>query len=189
MMPRTLRHVTNSKRPITQPADLQGLKIRVPQNDLWVKFFKSLGANPTPMDFTEVYTALQLKVIDGQENPIEVPVANKFQEVQKYLSLTGHIADAYILAMSQKKFQGLSAECQKLLQETAVETAQFKADFDQKEADKALEQLKSGGMEVNELAPEQQQAFQEAAQKLYPEFESLIGAEFVNETLQFAGKA
>lgn len=189
MMPRTLRHITNSKRPIEEPADLQGLKIRVPQNDLWVKFFKSLGANPTPMDFTEVYTALQLKVIDGQENPIEVPVANKFDEVQKYLSLTGHIADAYILGMNQKKFEGFSQECQQVIKDAAVATGQFKAQYDTDEADKALEKLKAGGMEVNELTPEQQKAFQEAAQKLYPEFESMIGAEFVNETLKFAGKA
>ena len=189
MIPRTLRQITNSKRPITQPSDLQGLKLRVPQNELWVEFFKSLGANPTPMDFTEVYTALQLNVIDGQENPVDVPLENKFNEVQKYLSLTGHIADAYILAMNQDKLNGLSAECQKVLREAAVEAAQFKADYDQEQSVKIIEQLKAGGMEVNELTAEQQKAFQEAAQKLYPQFESLIGKEFVDETLKFVGKA
>ncbi len=74
---RTYRSITNSKRPITEPADLKGIKIRVPNNRLWVDFFGGLGADPTPMNFGEVYTALQLKTIDAQENPVEVPLANK----------------------------------------------------------------------------------------------------------------
>ncbi|PKL19606.1 MAG: C4-dicarboxylate ABC transporter substrate-binding protein, partial [Spirochaetae bacterium HGW-Spirochaetae-4] len=75
---RTYRSITNSRGPISVPADLEGLKIRVPNNKLWVDFFGALGADPTPMNFSEVYTALQLKTIDAQENPVEVPLANKF---------------------------------------------------------------------------------------------------------------
>ncbi|MHA6631796.1 DctP family TRAP transporter solute-binding subunit [Pseudonocardia sichuanensis] len=185
LMTRTFRHTTNSKRPIEQPADLQGLKIRVPNNELWVDFFAALGANPTPMDFTEVYTALQLGVIDGQENPVEVPLANKFYEVQEYLSLTGHIADAYVLGINQDKFDGLDPDSQQVLRDAAQETTQFKREYDDTEAAAAIETLKAEGMQVNELTAAQREAFRAEAEKLYPQFESLIGQEFVAETLNF----
>jgi TRAP-type transport system periplasmic protein len=188
LMTRTFRQTTNSQRPIEEPADLEGLKIRVPNNELWVDFFGALGANPTPMDFTEVYTALQLGVIDGQENPVEVPLANKFFEVQQYLSLTNHIADAYILGMNADKFAGLDDETQQILQDAAAETAEFKRQYDDEEAEKAIAELESNGMEVNELSEEQMAAFQEEAAKLYPQFESLIGADFVAETMTFVGR-
>ena len=91
---RPFRQMTNSKLPIEKPEDLAGLKFRVPNNPLWVEFFKKLGAAPTPMAFAEVYNALQLKVVDGQENPISVPLAAKFFEVQSFVSITNHMADA-----------------------------------------------------------------------------------------------
>jgi tripartite ATP-independent transporter DctP family solute receptor len=188
LMTRTFRQMTNSQRPIAEPADLEGLKIRVPNNELWVDFFGALGANPTPMDFTEVYTALQLGVIDGQENPVEVPLANKFYEVQKYLSLTNHIVDAYILGMNADKFAGLDEEAQQILRDAATETAEFKRQFDDEEAEKAIAELEANGMEVNELSEEQMAAFQEEAVKLYPQFETLVGAEFVAETMAFVGR-
>ena len=93
LWPRPFRQITNSKLPIETPEDLAGLKLRVPNNPLWVEFFGKLGAVPTPMAFAEVYNALQLKVVDGQENPITVPVSAKFFEVQTYASLTNHIAE------------------------------------------------------------------------------------------------
>jgi tripartite ATP-independent transporter DctP family solute receptor len=188
LMTRTFRQMTNSQRPIEEPADLQGLKVRVPNNELWVDFFGALGANPTPMDFTEVYTALQLGVIDGQENPVEVPLANKFYEVQQYLSLTNHIVDGYILGMNADKFAGLDDEAKQILQDAAAETAEFKRQFDDEEAGKAIAELESNGMQVNELSAEQMAAFQEEAVKLYPQFEELIGADFVAETLAFVGR-
>lgn len=91
---RPLRQITNSKAPIKSPADLKGMKLRVPNNPLWVEFFGAMGAAPTPMAFAEVYNALQLKVVDGQENPVNVPVSAKLYEVQKYLTISNHIADA-----------------------------------------------------------------------------------------------
>jgi TRAP-type transport system periplasmic protein len=189
LMTRTFRQTTNSQRPIAEPSDLEGLKLRVPNNELWVKFFGALGANPTPMDFTEVYTALQLGVIDGQENPVEVPLANKFYEVQKYLSLTNHIVDGYILAFNKEKFGGLDEEAQQILRDAAAETAEFKRGYDDEEADKAIAELESHGVEVNELSSEQMAAFQEEAEKLYPQFEALVGdPEFVAQTLEFVGR-
>lgn len=185
---RTPRHITNSVRPIEEPSDLKGIKIRVPQNELWVKFFGSLGANPTPMDFTEVYTALQTGTIDAQENPLEVPVSNKFFEVQEYLSLTGHIRDGFILGCNQGLWDSLSAEQQKSMKEAAKATAEFKIEYDEKQAEKTLADLEEKGVKVNDLTPEAKEAFQEAAQKVYPQFKSLVGADFFEMTLEFVGK-
>lgn len=188
MLTRTPRHTTNSVRPIEMPEDFEGLKLRVPQNDLWVKFFGSLGANPTPMDFKEVYTALQLGTIDGQENPLEVPVNNKFFEVQDYLSLTGHISDGYILGFNKAKWESYDEETQKVLEEAAAETADFKTQHDADEAEKTLATLEEEGVKINELTPEAQEAFQKAAEKVYPELQEAIGTEFVQSSLEFLGR-
>lgn len=189
MMTRTFRQTTNSQRPITSPADLEGMKLRVPNNELWVKFFEALGANPTPMDFTEVYTALQLGVIDGQENPVEVPLANKFYEVQDYLSVTNHIVDGYILAMNQEKFDGLDEDAQQILRDAAAETATFKREYDDEQAEKTIAELESNGMAINELSDAQMKEFQAEAEKLYPQFEELVGdKDFFDETLAFVGR-
>jgi tripartite ATP-independent transporter DctP family solute receptor len=188
LMIRTFRNVTNSVRPIKTPADLDGLKLRVPNNKLWVEFFGPLGADPTPMNFTEVYTALQLNTIDGQENPVEVPLANKFYEVQDYLSLTSHIADAYILGFNQDVWDTLDSGLQATLKEVALETAQYKLDMDLAAEAEIIEELKANGMQVNSLSDSEMAAFQEAALELYPAFESLVGADFMESSLEFLGR-
>lgn len=188
MLTRTPRVTTNSVRPIESPEDFDGLRIRVPQNELWVRFFGELGANPTPMNFTEVYTALQLGTIDGQENPLEVPVANKFFEVQDYLSLTNHISDGYVLGFNQRKFDGYSEEVQDILREAAASTAEWKRESDDSEAQQLLADLEEQGVQINELTEDARQQFQALAQDLYPEFEELVGAEFMQESLEFLGR-
>jgi tripartite ATP-independent transporter DctP family solute receptor len=188
LMTRTFRETTTSKRAITKPEDFAGLKMRVPNNELWTKFFAALGASPTPLAFSEVFTALQTGTIDGQENPIEVPLANKFYEVQKNLSLTNHMADAYVLAIGDKKWKSLDATTQQQVNEAADATAVFKTQYDAEQASKALADLKAKGMRVNELDPAARAAFEADAQKLYPSFEQLVGKEFMQETLQFLGR-
>lgn len=188
LLTRTPRQTTTSVRPITQPEDFEGLKIRVPQNELWVEFFGSLGANPTPMDFKEVYTALQLGTIDGQENPLEVPFNNKFFEVQEYLSLTEHISDGYVLGFSKKKWDSLDEEARTILQEAAAETADFKLNYDEEEAEKTVSALEEEGVKINELSEDQRGEFEDAAASLYPQFEGLIGKEFVDKSLEFLGR-
>ncbi|MCF7934433.1 MAG: DctP family TRAP transporter solute-binding subunit [Spirochaetia bacterium] len=185
---RTYRSITNSKRPITEPADLKGIKIRVPNNRLWVDFFGGLGADPTPMNFGEVYTALQLKTIDAQENPVEVPLANKFYEVQNYLSLTNHIADSFALAMNKDVWNSLDAQTQALLQRVASEAADYKNTSDIAQEEKIVQELEELGMEVNHLTDAQVKMFQEEALKLYPGFEPMIGAEFVQKSLDFLNR-
>lgn len=188
MIPRTFRHTTTSDTPIESPADFEGVKLRVPNNDLWVKFFESLGAQPTPMDFSEVYTALQLGAINGQENPVEVPVANKFYEVQKHLSLTGHIADAFVLAVNSQKWDSLDADAQETVREVAQDVAAEQVEQGAADAQDLVDQLEGEGMQITELSAEQRAAFAAEAEKLYPEFESLVGGpEFLETTLEFTG--
>jgi TRAP-type transport system periplasmic protein len=185
---RTYRSVTNSRGPISVPADLEGLKIRVPNNKLWVDFFGALGADPTPMNFSEVYTALQMKTIDAQENPVEVPLANKFYEVQQYLSLTNHIADSFGIFMNNAVWSSFDATTQQLIKDAAEEAADYKNKTDIAEEEKIIAQLEEKGMKVNRLTEEQVKMFQSEALKLYPKFESMVGSEFVQESLDFLGR-
>lgn len=189
MMLRTFRHTTTREQPITHVENFKGLKLRVPNNQLFVKFFQAVGANATPMAFTEVYTALQLKAIDGQENPVEIPLSAKFYEVQKHLNLTGHIGDAYILAVNEAFWGGLPDDVKPALEEAAAETAAFKSQYDISEESKVIEQLRGYGMTVNELAAGEKEKLQQISQGLYPQFEALTGKEFLDTSLKFLGRA
>jgi tripartite ATP-independent transporter DctP family solute receptor len=186
LLTRTGREITNSVRPIKEPDDLKGLKIRVPGNTLWTDYFGALGASPTTMAFTEVFTGLQTGTIDGQENPIEVPWTNKFSEVQDYLSLTNHINDAWVLALSAKKWDSLSEDQQKALTDAASETAEFKTDYDAKQSEKQVADLKDQGMKVNELSKSAIEDFKAVSESLYPEFSTLIGKEFFDMAIKFS---
>jgi tripartite ATP-independent transporter DctP family solute receptor len=182
---RTGREITNSVRPIEQPSDLKGLKIRVPGNTLWTDFFGKLGASPTTMAFSEVFTGLQTGTIDGQENPIEVPWTNKFSEVQKYVSLTNHINDAWVLALSSKKWDTLSENQKKALTDASAETATFKTGYDTEQSKKQLEELKAKGMKANEVSASGLEEFKATSKSLYPVFSELIGKEFFDKAIAF----
>lgn len=186
---RDFRQITNSTRPITQPSDLEGVKLRVPNNPLWVEFFKGAGTVTTPMAFSEVYNALQLGTIDGQENPLGVIQSAKIYEVQDYLTISNHMADGWLVGMNQEKFNSLSDEQKQILQETTKEIQSWKNDKDEAGAQETIEFLKSEGMEVNELTPEQQQQFVKVSQKAYPEFKKLVkDDEFFDKVLESVGK-
>ena len=189
MWTRPFRQITNSRLPITSPADLAGVKLRVPNNPLYVEFFKKLGAVPTPMAFAEVYNALQLKVVDGQENPINVPLSAKLYEVQKYVSMTDHMGDGWVMAINPAKFAALTDDEKKIITEASAETENWKAENDAAEADKALAELKKSGMEVNTLTPEQKQAFVEVSKSLFPVFAGLVKDQsFFDRSVASVGK-
>ncbi|HEY7674128.1 MAG TPA: TRAP transporter substrate-binding protein [Burkholderiales bacterium] len=161
------RHITNSKHPINTPGDLKGIKLRVPEGKWRVKMFQAYGANPSPMKFSEVFTALQTGVMDGQENPFTQIVSAKFQEVQKYLSLTGHVYTPAYVAVGAKKWASLPADVRKTLEDTAKETQAFvykKAEADDNEL---LGKLKASGMQVN---TPNKDAFIAASKPVYDEF-------------------
>lgn len=147
------RNVTNSKRPIERPEDLEGLKIRVMQNPVYMETFKTMRANPVPMAFGELFTALETRTVDAQENPFSIILANKFNEVQKYLSVTHHTYNSFIVLVSRKFWDKLSPKEQQILQTAALEARDFERNLSRASSGKALEELKAKGMAVNVVTP------------------------------------
>ena len=180
------RHITNNVRPINAPEDLQGVKLRTPKGEWRVKMFQEYGANPTPMAFSDVFTALQTGVIDGQENPYAQIASAKFQEVQDYLSITGHVyTPAYVL-VSERNFSQLPEDVQQKLTEAARETQAFVYETAAQMETDLLEEIKDAGVEVNEA---DKQAFIEASQPIYEDFASTVegGQELVTRVREAAG--
>ena len=161
------RHVTNSKRPVNVPDDLKGIKLRVPEGKWRVKMFQAYGANPSPMKFSEVFTALQTGVMDGQENPFTQIYSAKFQEVQKYLSLTGHVYTPAYVVVGTKKWESFPADVRKVLEECAKETQAFVYSTAEKDDSELLGKLRSAGMQVN---TPNKDAFIAASRPVYDEF-------------------
>jgi TRAP-type transport system periplasmic protein len=180
------RHITNSKRPINTPADLQGIKLRVPEGKWRVKMFQAYGANPSPMKLSEVFTALQTGVMDGQENPFTQIYSSKFQEVQKFLSLTGHVYTPAYITVGAKKWAGLPAEVRGTLEAAAKETQQFVYEKAAKDDEDLLGKLKAGGMQVN---TPNKDAFIAASRPVYEEFSKEVkGAKELIERAIALGK-
>lgn len=189
MWQRPFRQMTNSRKAIQMPQDLAGMKFRVPNNPLWVEFFSKMGAAPTPMAFGEVYNALQMKVVDGQENPINIPVTAKFYEVQKFATISNHMADGWVLAINPAKFNALSDKNKQALQAAAVEAEAWKAANDAADAKQSIDFLTSKGVAVNTLTADQQKAFVAVAKGLFPRFAQLVkDPAFFDKTLAAVGK-
>src|SRR5829696_4780147 len=146
------RNVTNSRRPITKGEDLSGIKIRVIPNPVYLETFKTFGANPVPMSFSELYTALETRTVDGQENPVAVILSNKFNEVQKFLSLTNHTYSTNIVLVSKKFWDRLSPAEQTILKEAFAEARDYQRKISREQAEGAVAELRNRGMQVNEIA-------------------------------------
>ena len=162
------RQMTNSKKAINAVDDIAGLKLRVIPNAINVDWVKALGANPTPLAFPELYAALEQKAVDGQENPLSVIQANKFFEVQKFLTLTNHQYNPQSLIFSKKVWDTLSPAEQKILQDSALEAAKFQRQVNRDAAAGQLDALKKAGMQVSEFSPAEQAKLRE---KLKPVIE------------------
>jgi len=150
------RNLTNSKRAINKVEDLAGLKLRVIPNAINIDWVKSVGANPTPMAFPEVYAGLEQGAIDGQENPLSVILANKFFEVQKNLALTNHQYNPQSIIFSKKVWDTLSDADHKVLKDAAVEAAAYERKVNREKAAGDLDALKKAGMQVTELSAAEQ---------------------------------
>lgn len=179
------RHITNNKHPIYKPADLQGIKLRTPKSVWRVKMFQAYGANPSPLSFSELFVALQTGTFDGQENPYAQIASAKLNEVQKYLSITGHVYTPAYVTVSKEHWAKLPEDVRKTIEETAKETQAFVYDTAAKLEVELLEQLKAGGMEVNEADKD---AFIEASAAIYKEFGESVpgGSELVQQALSLA---
>ncbi len=157
------RNVTNSKRPITKPEDLDGLKLRVIPNPVFLETFRSFKANPVPMPFAELYGALESKAVDGQENPFAVILSNKFFEVQKYVSATNHVYAANILLVSKRFWDRLSPAEQKMMNDAANESRIYQRQVSRAAAQKAVGELQTRGMQYNELSAAEQRRMAQVA--------------------------
>lgn len=154
------RNITNSKKPIARWEDLQGLKIRVIQSPSYLETFSALGANPVPMPFPEVYTGLEQRTVDGQENPNTVILGSKFYEVQKYLSVTRHVYNPQSFIIGEKSWNKLNEDERKVITEAAAEAQAYQRMVSGQAQDSAYQTLK-GHMAVNEITPEEMDRFRE----------------------------
>ncbi|WP_319412615.1 TRAP transporter substrate-binding protein [uncultured Cohaesibacter sp.] len=172
-----LRNITNNVREIRTPDDLKGIKLRTMKVPAHVDAFKALGANPTPMNFGEVYSAMQQGVIDGQENPLSIITSQRFYEVQKYLSLTGHVFTVYVPVISKAFMDGLTAEQQQLIRDSMDKAADYQQTIIAKEEAEQLKTIEDAGVKITRLSPEEMALFTEKTKDVRAKFRDEIGAD------------
>ncbi|MDD7650442.1 DctP family TRAP transporter solute-binding subunit [Cloacibacillus porcorum] len=175
------RHITNNRAPIHKPAELKGLKIRTMENPIHMASFRALGANPTPMSFGELYTALQQKTVDAQENPIPLIYTTKFYEVQKYATLTGHVYAATTFLCNDTWFNNLPKDLQKIVKDGAVLFRDEQRKLTEAQDKEMLALLKQSGMQINELTQAEKDDFIKATAPVYEEFSKSVpgGKDFI----------
>ncbi|MFN6994703.1 MAG: TRAP transporter substrate-binding protein [Aquincola tertiaricarbonis] len=174
------RNMTNSKRPIVRAEDMQGLKMRVISSPIFIDLFTTLGANPLPMTFGEVYGALESKAIDGQDNPVAVIESAKFAEVQKYLSITRHVYTGMPFMMSKKTWDGMSADERKVIREAAQEAKTEERKLTQQKEAQAIDNLRKT-MTVNEVSEAEMARWRQKVQPVMDKFSREIGEGVVGE--------
>ncbi|MCB9383450.1 MAG: TRAP transporter substrate-binding protein [Bryobacterales bacterium] len=181
------RQITNNVRPIVRPEDLAGVKLRTPRGRWRLRLFQSYGANPTPMSLSEVFVALQTGVIDGEENPLSQIYTSKFQEVQKYLSMTNHVYSPAFLAVGLERWGSLPPEVRAAAEEAALETQQWVLERGEEVDRELLRKIESDGIAVNQA---DRTAFVEASQAIYGEFGRDVegGARWIEEALALAAE-
>jgi tripartite ATP-independent transporter DctP family solute receptor len=174
-----MRHLTNSKREIRTPADLKGLKLRLPQSEVMLIGFKALGADPAPLPFPQLFGALQSGQFDGQENPIATIQSAKFDQVQKYLTISGHVYDPAVFLASIDTFDELSDEDKKAFAEAAKLGAQASRKFAAEAQSKGVAALSQAGMTVTDRIDAK--AFADAMASAMPQYQKLFGAEIIDQ--------
>jgi TRAP-type transport system periplasmic protein len=176
------RNLTNSKRPVTKAEDLDGIKLRVMQNNVYLDSFKTLGANAVPMAFSELFSALETKTVDGQENPFNTILSSKFYEVQKYLSVTNHVYSPWIVLVSKKWWDALSKDEQKVLLDAAKVSRDFERKDTREEGAKALSELKAKGMVINEVSSAESTRMRDKLTKINASIAANVGMDLWTET-------
>jgi tripartite ATP-independent transporter DctP family solute receptor len=186
------RNLTNSKRPVNKMEDLEGVKLRVMQNTVYLDSFKMLGANAVPMAFSELFSALETNTVDGQENPYNTILSSKFYEVQKYLTVTNHVYSPWIVLVSKKWWDQLSKDEQKVLMDAAKVSRDYERKDTRDEASRAMADLKAKGMQVNELAVGEASRMRNKLTKVYAQIGANVGMdlwiETQNELMRIRGK-
>lgn len=175
------RQVTNSKRPVATMEDLSGLKLRVMQNPVYIDSFKAMGANAIPMPFTELYSAMETKAIDAEENPVPIIHASKFYEVQKYLSLTNHAYAPYLVLVSKAFWDKLDAGEQEQLRAGCYEGRTFQRTLNRKMTADLIEELKKNGMTVTPISVTETAKMRERLKPVIERYTQDIGASIVEQ--------
>lgn len=171
------RQITNSKRAVKTPQDLRGLKIRVPGGEVYIKFFKALGADPVAMSWSETFTAIQQRTIDGQENGFSVTNSAKMYEIQKYMTVWNYTYENYLFVANEKVFNSFSPQTQALIRAKAREACEWGRDLVEDEQAQLKEKFTSLGMEVTELTSEELKPFKEAVAELRQYLQDKYGRE------------
>ena len=173
------RQLTNDVRPVRTPADVAGLKVRTMENPLHLAAWETMGANPTPMAFGELFSALQQDVVDGQENPWGTIYLQNFPEVQRYTTNTGHVYSPFVLMIAQDFWDDLPSDLQDVVMDAAIESRDHNRELNRRLNAEYLEELKDV-MDVTILSNEEKMAFQEATSAVYDQYAEEIGVDLVN---------
>lgn len=179
------RNLTNSRRPVQTAADIRGLKIRTTPNPAHIRAFQLLGAVPTPMAFTELFSALETGAVDGQENPVTLILNAKFNEVQKHISLTRHAFTSGPLVMNKTKFEAMAPATRAMLVETAAECAVIQREMNEGSEATSLAELKKEGMQAVE-APDRASFSAVVAAEVRKEFVTKFGSELIDAIVKVA---
>jgi tripartite ATP-independent transporter DctP family solute receptor len=175
------RNLTTSKRPVAKWEDIQGLKLRVLQVPMYIDLFNSLGANATPLPLPELYTALETGTVDGQENPFVTIETFKFNEVQKHASITRHVYNPLMVYVGKKTWDRLSEDERKILVDAANEVRPFQRQVSRDMEAKAIESVRSKGMTVVEVTPEERERMREKLKPVTEKYQKEAGEELVRE--------
>ncbi|WP_046180067.1 TRAP transporter substrate-binding protein [Domibacillus tundrae] len=177
------RQLTNNKREVKSVEDVKGLKIRTLESELHIDLWKTLGANPSPMPYTELFTGLEQGVVDGQENPAGNITTGNFYEVQDYVTKTDHIYNASVFMISDKFMKTLSDEEKEIVTKASEEARDYQRELNQKESEEAFAILEEEGMTVTELSEEARKGFEDKAKEVYSKYTSKVGEELVDQIM------
>lgn len=175
------RNIVNSKHPVAKLEDINGLKLRTMQSKIFVDSFNALGANPVPLAFSELFTALETKAVDGAENSATVIEDSKWYEVQKYMTLSNHAYAAMAVIINKKLWDGLSADEKKLLREASIEAGRYERTLNREYDAKAIAALKKQGMQVTELSPAEMNRLREKVKPVVTEIGKNVGEPLMAE--------
>jgi tripartite ATP-independent transporter DctP family solute receptor len=175
------RNITSAKRPINKMEDISGLKVRVIQIPIFIDTFSALGANPVPLPFPELYTALETGTVDGQENPFASIETSKFYEVQKYAATTGHVYNPLVAIFSKRVWDKLSEDERRIVQEAATEAGLFERQYSREANEKSMQTLRGHGMQITELPAEEIDRMRQKVKPVTDKYVQSIGPQLVQE--------
>lgn len=177
------RHLTNNRRDVKTLEDIKGLKVRTLESSVHVDTWRALGANPTPMSFSQLYTGLEQGVVDGQENPYGNVVVNKFYEVQKYLTNTGHVYNASPFMISKKFWDGLTDAEREIMKKAAKEAQAYQRELNDQEDKNSVEFLKKQGMVISDLNPGEKEKMIAVLKPVYDKYSKTLGQDLVDRLM------